>query len=283
MAVKQGEPSPAALKAAARIELRRLAAALKTAKPGESVHGARRQIKRLRSLLRLLRTPMGEDAFAAANGALRDAADALAGQRRAEALVTAAGQLGGRKRSHMVWLELAEAHRNAHASEVPAQSGPKTARRCIVTAAAIIRRLQLKPSAAPHIGEAFLDTYRKARKRLARGFASGDASDLHTARKHVIHHIHHLDQLRAYLAHPGNRLAALDKLREALGDLNDLDELGQLASSGETAPPDAAARAMARRWTMLVKRAEKAAGRLFRQKPKAFRKRIGALWSPKRG
>ena len=83
-------PSAAGLRAVTRVELRRLTAALKRAKPGQSVHGARRQIKRLRSLLRLLREAMGEEAFSAINGVLRNAASALAGLRRAE---RAAGRL----------------------------------------------------------------------------------------------------------------------------------------------------------------------------------------------
>ena len=98
-------------------------------------------------------------------------------------------------------------------------------------------------------------------------------------RFHVIHHVHHLDLLRAHLSHPARRIAALEELREALGDLNDLDELYQLAADGKASLPEAAIRAMTKRRAMLIKRAEAAAGRLFRQKPKAFQNRIGALWA----
>jgi CHAD domain-containing protein len=272
-------PSPAALKAVARAELRSLAAALRKTTSGQSVHGARRQIKRLRSLMRLLRNPIGEEAFQAANDALRSAADALAGQRRAEALVAAAGRLGGGSHAHMSWRQIAEAHRDAHVAGPAGESGPQAAGKAIKAAAEIVRGLRLQPSAAPDIGDAFLATYRKARKRLDHGLSSGSAEDLHTARKHVIHHIHHLDLLRAQLTHPAKRIAALEKLREALGDLNDLDELCQLAADGKASLPDTATRAVAKRRAMLLKRAEKAAGRLFRHKPKAFQKRIGAMWA----
>jgi CHAD domain-containing protein len=271
-------PSPSALKAAARADLRSLAAALRKTKSGESVHGARRQIKRLRSLMRLLRTPIGEEAFRAVNDALRNAADALAGRRRAEALVAAAGRLGG-GRAHVHWRQIAEAHRDAHGTGPSAESGPEAAGEAIKAAALIVGGLRLKPGAAPDIGEAFLATYRRARKWLDHGFSSGNAEDLHTARKHVIHHLHHLDLLRAHLVHPARRIAALEKLREALGDLNDLDELCQLAAGGKASLPETATRAMTKRRALLIKRAEKAAGRLFRHKPKAFQKRIGAMWT----
>jgi hypothetical protein len=40
---------------------------------------------------------------------------------------------------------------------------------------------------------------------------------------------------------------------------------------------------MARRRAVLLKQAERTAGRLFRQKPRAFQKRIGAMWIKAQG
>jgi CHAD domain-containing protein len=265
------------LKAVARAELRSLGVQLRKTKPGESVHGARRQIKRLRSLLRLLREPMGEEAFQAANGALRDAADALASRRRAEALVAAAGRIGGGGRAQAPWMLLAGSHRDSVTTGSAPDGGLNAARSAVQAAAKSISGAKLKPDSALAIGDAFLATYKKARKWLKRGLDGGSAEDMHTARKHVIHHLHHLDLLGDHLKHAGRRVAALEKLREALGDLNDLDELHQLASQAEPLP-ELARKAMAKRRSVLLKRAEKAAERLFRHKPKAFRKRIGAMW-----
>ena len=89
-------PSPAVLRKAAQGEASALAALLADTAPGQSVHGARRRIKQLRSLLRLLRPSFEVVAYNAVNDALRDAARALAGHRRAEALLTAAGKLEAR-------------------------------------------------------------------------------------------------------------------------------------------------------------------------------------------
>lgn len=274
----QEAPSPAVLKAVARAELRALAAELAGTQAGQSVHGARRRIKRLRSLLRLLRTPLGEEAFSAANSSLREAADALAGRRRAEALVGAARRLGGGRRPGAAWRTVAEAHREDVAAGGAADGGLARARQAVAVAAKALGGARLQRADGPVIGEAFLASYRKARKRLAHGFADGTAEDLHEARKHVIHHLHHLDLLGAHLDGAERRAAALEKLREALGDLNDLDELGQLAAEGEPLP-ESALKLMAKRRATLLKRAEAAARRLFRHKPKAFGKRIGALWA----
>ena len=272
-------PSPAGLSAMGRAELRGLAAALKAAKPGESVHGARRRIKRVRSLLRLLREPLGEERFAAANASLRTAADALAGQRRAEALVGAAGRLGGGHKGRAAWQSLAQ----AHAAESEAGIGLAPARAAIAEALKVLAAGPLPRRATPAVAAAFLMTYRKARKRLRQGFESGDAEALHTARKHVIHHLHHIDLLRDHLRRTDPRLAALERLRGALGDLNDLDELGQLATASDGPLPETAAHSMAKRRAQLLARAEASARQLFRLKPEAFRKRIGAMWEAKQG
>ena len=90
MAATVGVPSPGVLLEAGQREIAELEKLLAETGPGGSVHGARRRIKQLRSLLRLLRPALGEERFREASIALRDAANALAGHRRAEALVAAA-------------------------------------------------------------------------------------------------------------------------------------------------------------------------------------------------
>jgi CHAD domain-containing protein len=56
--------------------------------PGEkAVHETRKALKRLRALLRLLRSNIGEDTYARESGALRDAGRSLAGARDAEVML----------------------------------------------------------------------------------------------------------------------------------------------------------------------------------------------------
>jgi CHAD domain-containing protein len=267
--------SPAALKAAGRAELRGLAAALRKAKPGESVHGARRQIKRLRSLARLLRPAMGEEAFQDLNGALKRAADALAGQRRAEALAGVAARLGRKSpAAAQYWRNVAEMHRAAHAGDSPPHGALLPAREAIAEADQRLAAVRLGRSDAALVARAFARTYGRARKRLRRGFASGDVEALHSARKFVIHHLHHLDLLSGVLPPQAKRLAALERLREALGDLNDLDELERLAKAGPASPGPEAALVMDRARAKHAARARKAARPLFRRKTKAYVKQL---------
>lgn len=267
-------PSPAALAAAGQREIGDLAQLLATAQPGDSVHGARRRIKQLRSLLRLLRVDLGEDCFQGCNTALRAAADALAGHRRAEALVTAATKLED-GRSDGFWLARAEAHRAAHAAEGDPARALADAQAAIAKAARLLSELRMADSGGA-VPETFRATYRKARRRLRSGLHNEAAPDLHAARTFVIHHLHQLK-----LLYPGEvqRLAALEALREVLGDLNDLDELEQLAAGAEV--PAGASRRMRKSRRRLLARARRAFGRLFRHKAQRFAKRLGHAAKPR--
>ena len=60
-----------------------------------AVHRARRRIKSLRALLRLIRVAVGDSAFHRGNDALRQASHALASARRMGAMVESAEKLKG--------------------------------------------------------------------------------------------------------------------------------------------------------------------------------------------
>jgi hypothetical protein len=262
--------SPAALQAAGCEEVAALAALLAEAEPGASVHGARRRIKRLRSLSRLLRDDLGEAAYRRLNDALRQAADALAGQRRAEALGLAAKRLETARTATAFWRPLAEAHQLAHEQQGDPASTRAAARAAIAEAAAILAQAPLAAAGEDAAARAMRKTYGKARKRLRKALASGDAGELHEARKFVIHHLHHL----SFLGGGKKRLTQLENLRQLLGDLNDLDELEQLAAQSKATLPDKAAARLGKMRTQLLAACADAARRLFRESPKAFGRRL---------
>jgi CHAD domain-containing protein len=69
------------------------------------------------------------------------------------------------------------------------------------------------------------DAYGTARRKLRTGLAANDITRLHEARKSVIHHLHHVEILAPLWPEMARaRGAALTGLREALGDLNDLED-----------------------------------------------------------
>jgi CHAD domain-containing protein len=55
---------------------------------GANVHGARKQLKKARAMLRLLRSALGEEIYEKENAALRDAARPISGLRDSEVLPT---------------------------------------------------------------------------------------------------------------------------------------------------------------------------------------------------
>jgi CHAD domain-containing protein len=275
----RSKPTSASMKTAARKLLKGLSEDLAAATAASSVHGARRRIKRLRSLLRLLREAIGEQAYAQANETLKTAADLLAGQRRAEALVVAAGKHAGPSASGRKLVELMERNRDEHAAQASSPTQLAAARDAAASLAKAAAAWKVPRSGGSLIAEGFVKTYRKARKQLATAVKSKDVETLHEARKHVIHHFHHVELLRdAFERKPDERLAELEKLRETLGDLNDIDEMEQLAASQGHPAKGEAATHLARRRKALISAARKAWKPLFRHSPKAFAKRIGAMW-----
>jgi CHAD domain-containing protein len=273
--------SPAALKRTAARLVGNLVDELKRSNSTSGVHGVRRRIKQLRSLVHLLRANIGEPAYQLVQQHLKSAADALAGQRRAEALVAAASKFGqhGKRDATAHLVRLTEHHRDAHSSNgIPAEQ-LAAARRAVAAAQKSVSAWKLPKCSDPQIAAAFFHYYRKGRKKLAGAMKSGKPEQLHEARKQVIHHLHHLDLLQSSLAaDPTKRIAALENLREILGDLNDLDEIEQLAASESADVRGDVAPLLRKRRKALLRRAEKAWEPLFKWKGKAFAKRIGAMW-----
>lgn len=89
-ALRAGEPLADGLARVAGAQIDETTRRLRRPDGGVSakdVHEARKSLKRLRALARLLRPALGEAAYARENGALRDAARQLAGARDAEVMV----------------------------------------------------------------------------------------------------------------------------------------------------------------------------------------------------
>ena len=276
---KSNLPTPAALKAEAKSQLRALSQELAPDAPEAlapaRVHGARRRIKRLRSLLRLLRKAMGEHAFERANAQLKRAADSLADQRRADALLAASRRLGSRKQAHALQA-VAEANKQEHAGDLSGPDGLKTARRAVTEAARAVSSSRLELRSPLAIADGLIGHYRRARKELGKSLKTQEAEALHVARKKIIDHLHHIELLKPNLPSlDAKRLKRLDELREALGDLNDLDEQQQLAAARQVALPGKDARAIEKRRERLLQKAEQGMKLLFKEKPKAFARRMG--------
>jgi CHAD domain-containing protein len=248
----------------------------RAAEPGR-VHAARRNLKRLRSLLRMIRPAIGKRAARDADGKLKSAADLLAGARRMDALKLAATKLAlGQDESGRLVAAIAEHFGHHHETRALADQAGE-ARALVLDLRAGVKAWRL-----PHRDRSFClagmkKCYASARSGLAQALASGGVEELHEARKHVIHNLHHLDLLHRLW--PGMFevwIAELTILREALGDFNDLAELRQIAES--MAAADAILAAIDAPCGELLAVAGAKARVLYAEKPAAFARRIGAMW-----
>lgn len=252
------------------IFLRQVAAAideLDGSKP--SVHGARKQLKRARATLRLLRSALGEDLYRRENIAARDAARPLSRARDDDALSDALDELldhfgGSTPRARIT--------RGPHALPDGQLDKIKAALSRSMT------RVQ-----AWHPGGAGWDciraglraTYRRARRALRNARSDRATDDLHEWRKQTKYLWHQLQILTPLAIGPIGELAdEFHQLADYLGDEHDLAVLRErVAASGELTS------LIDRRREELQEKALTLGERLYADKSKAFVHRLEATMS----
>ncbi len=148
---------------------------------------------------------------------------------------------------------------------------------------AIVRRVEGWELSAVGTGEivaAVGRTYRQARKRGRLAFDGDDPVALHAFRARVVDLRYQLALLSCAWPEALNAQAeALNELREALGDFNDLHVLGTFAAEHGELPPQALEDLGARiesKQKKLRRRANVEFERLFAETPNAFATRIAA-------
>jgi CHAD domain-containing protein len=186
-----------------------------------AVHEARKRIKRLRALLRLVRGELGS-VFDDVNDELRATARRLASAREAAATLEAIDRLKADK-GNDVPDELFAAARETFRGRTPNRASLgdllETSARNLEGVAKAIDGAELDGSGFGLLKPGFRRTYRTARRRLNEAMRSHTAEAFHELRKSVKAHQHQLHFLE--LAWP----ELLTLRREALSDLSEL--LGQ--------------------------------------------------------
>jgi CHAD domain-containing protein len=158
--------------------------------PADAIHEARKDIKKIRSALRLVRDAIGEDDWRRENDHYRDVARKLSSFRDAEILVEAVDGLaerfgpGARKRSEALRKQLGEENRAAH--------DDGTIERTMTGAAAefaarrsSIDGLALDGDGWELIAPGLHRSYRRGRKRLRAVEEKASVTNLHELRKRV--------------------------------------------------------------------------------------------------
>jgi len=255
-------------------------------KQAEAVHEVRKALKRWRALLRLLTRPLGEPADQMRSEA-RDLMRSLAGARDAQSALDALHDL--RKTEPAL---SATSVKTVHdrmatirdAAELKSVTPALRERlnRYLDYATLSMERWPLNEIDFDTVADGLTATYRRTRQLIPENWTEADAEQLHTLRRRVVEHRHQMELVEHLWPRLGQVWAEeAQRLRDRLGACQDLVVLERL-----TAPHQALAHwrsrltpAIAARRGSHLKTAERLTGRLFAEKPKAFRRRIGALWN----
>ncbi|HKQ95647.1 MAG TPA: CHAD domain-containing protein [Aestuariivirgaceae bacterium] len=256
-----------------------------------SAHRARRHLKSLRSFLVLMRPAIGNRTSRRARAVLRHAAHALAGPRQDEAMVEVAARMHDRSATDPAAAALWAAARAAlgerrdrnvrHAGDIGDGDDIRKSLRRLRKAA---KRWRLPNRRNGWVVQGMTRAYATARRHLRRGLAADDMASLHRARRFAIYQLHHMEWTApVWPAIFTAWVAELEKLRAALGDLHDLDELAGLL---DREPLLGLARSdvgrlqelIQARTAALTEEVEAAALRLFAERPAAYEARMRRLW-----
>jgi len=251
-----------------------------------AVHEVRKALKRWRALMRLLARPLGEPADQMRTEA-RDLMRALSGARDAQSTLDALADL---RKAELPFSATSMETMRARLTEIrdaaEQKSFTKTMRdrltRYLDYATLSLERWPLKEIDFDTVADALTSTYRRARQLLPDDWRDAEAEHLHDLRRRVVEHRHQMDLVEHLWPRLGQVWAEeAQRLRNRLGACQDLAVLAAFTAPHQPLAPWRSRLApliVARRTTHL-KTAARLGGRLFAEKPKAFRRRIAALYS----
>ncbi len=252
----------------------------------EAVHEVRKALKRWRALLRLLARPLGEQADQMRAEA-RELMRAIAGARDAQSALDALADL---RKADLPFSPTSTETIRAHLIEMrdaaEAKSFTKIMRdrlsRYLDYATLSLERWPLKAIDFDTVTDGLTSTYRRARQLVPDGWSEAEADHLHDLRRRVVEHRHQMDLIEPLWPRLGRVWAEeAQRLRNQLGSCQDLAVLANFTTPHQPVAPwrSRLSPIITARRDAHLKSAQRLAGRLFAEKPKAFRRRIAALWS----
>jgi CHAD domain-containing protein len=263
------------------IFLRQLGSALEEldgSKP--NIHGARKQLKRARATLRLLRAALGDELYRRENVVARDAARPLSQARDEEVLDDALDGLLQRFGPTAAGLQIAPLQQSlqkgrrqpAHHLAARQLGTIKTA---LQRSMARARAWELDASDWDSVATGLGSTYHRARRALRRARKDRATEDLHEWRKQTKYLWHQLQLLTPIAAGPVGELAdEFHHLADYLGDEHDLAVLRERAAAPAAGLSETASSALTtfieRRREELQDKAFALGERLYADKCKTF-------------
>jgi len=248
--------------------------------PEEAVHEARKDMKKLRGLLRLARGELGRETFARENACFRDAARELAGTRDSDVMLETLGALD--LPAGMGW-ELrksiqGERDRNGGGDR---EAAARRAVALLQEARGRVGDWPLERDSFGALGAGLKRVYRRGRRDFEAAHEEPTVQSLHEWRKRVKELWYHHTLLRELwppvMAAVGDQVHDLSDL---LGEDHDLAVLADWVREHGDAEPDFY-EAVERRRDELQAEAFVLGGVVYADKPSAFVKHLKRLWNAK--
>jgi CYTH domain-containing protein/CHAD domain-containing protein len=253
-----------------------------------AIHGARKDLKKLRGALRMVRDELGRKRFQAESRRYRNAGRLLSGSRDAEVKLETLTHLHHRSpdlpdEAVELWEGMLETERDELASTVRDDRDGQIAGaiEAIGKGRDRIRGWPLRTDSWALVGPGLTRTYRDGRRAMKRVAVAGvSAEDVHEWRKRAKDLWYQLRIIRdAWPELLGETVDQADRLADLLGDHHDLavlaTDLRTRVDLGDRAIFEAAIR---RRQEELLEEALGIGRRLYAEKPKAFGRRIRRYW-----
>jgi CHAD domain-containing protein len=254
----------------------------------EAIHAARKDMKKLRAVLRLVRDGLGDEVFRAENRRYRDAARLLGASRDAEVKVETLGALAERFGGEMpgeaalAWRATLERERDeaTGGGEGEVRARIDAALAALEAGIAEIPDWPLGADSWELLEPGLSRSYRRSRREWKRTRRDASAASVHEWRKRVKDLWYQLRIVRK--AWPAVIDATADQaheLADRLGDHHDLALLADDLGAREVGEDRRALAALIdRRQRELLEDALEIGARLLAEKPKAFRARFSAYW-----
>jgi CHAD domain-containing protein len=286
-ALRPGAPVAPALGAIAHDIIAEARAALDDpARPDAvAVHDYRKAMKRWRAFLKLLRPFLGADGERLRLEA-RDFARRLAGARDVQAALDALSDVGkaepGLSSASMATTRgRIEAIKRAAETTTLTPALREELRAALDGAGHAANVRHLDDLAFADVAAELARHYGRARRAIPRDWLDAAPEDLHELRQRVVEHRYQMELIEPVWPRLGKLWTGeAQRLRERLGSHQDLVVLARLTAPRQPLAPwrSRLAPLIDQRKAVHAAAAERLAGRLFAERPKAFRRRLEALW-----
>lgn len=258
-----------------------------------AIHGARKDLKKQRALLRLVREELGRDLFKAENHRYRDAGRLLSGSRDAEVKLETLVALRTRFEAELpaaetaLWEAELESERDQIAAAVAEEGAGRIERasEIIDEGRGQIGEWPLRTETWKLVGPGLRRGYRDGRQAMKQARKESSTESVHQWRKRGKDLWYQLRIVQeAWPEVLEGTIEQVHELTDLLGDHHDLAILrADLASRWGVTGKDSFEAAIERRQRELFTAALELGTRIYAEKPKAFNRRLKTYWTAWRG